>query len=97
MLANTEGEEKEIMNSIAKRRVIHQVKIDPKISAPKIAASTSNTLGIPKTVFQALKKDSVSSVIKTFGEIQVCSLMAANASVDAVESCRLLKMNAAGE
>ncbi|GFV06711.1 transposable element Tcb2 transposase [Trichonephila clavipes] len=30
------------MNSITKRRVIHQVKIDPKISA---AASTSNTLG----------------------------------------------------
>ncbi|GFY18369.1 retrovirus-related Pol polyprotein from transposon 297 [Trichonephila clavipes] len=28
-----------------KRTVIHQVKIDPKISAPKIAASTSNTLG----------------------------------------------------
>ncbi|GFR30432.1 hypothetical protein TNCT_370101 [Trichonephila clavata] len=37
--------EKEIMNSITERRVIHQVKIDPKISAPKIAASTSNTLG----------------------------------------------------
>ncbi|GFY20644.1 transposable element Tc1 transposase [Trichonephila clavipes] len=33
------------MNSITKRRVIHQVKIDPEISAPKIAASTSNTLG----------------------------------------------------
>ncbi|GFX39940.1 transposable element Tc3 transposase [Trichonephila clavipes] len=33
------------MNSITERRVIHQVKIDPKISAPKIAASTSNTLG----------------------------------------------------
>ncbi|GFT60526.1 transposable element Tc1 transposase [Trichonephila clavipes] len=33
------------MNSITVRRVIHQVKIDPKISAPKIEASTSNTLG----------------------------------------------------
>ncbi|GFX08012.1 transposable element Tc1 transposase [Trichonephila clavipes] len=33
------------MNFITERRVIHQVKIDPKISAPKIAASTSNTLG----------------------------------------------------
>ncbi|GFU10858.1 nose resistant to fluoxetine protein 6 [Trichonephila clavipes] len=33
------------MNSITERRVIHQVKIHPKISAPKIAASTSNTLG----------------------------------------------------
>ncbi|GFW02792.1 uncharacterized protein TNCV_3731921 [Trichonephila clavipes] len=33
------------MNSITERRVIHQVKIDPKISAPKSAASTSNTLG----------------------------------------------------
>ncbi|GFX72912.1 transposable element Tc1 transposase [Trichonephila clavipes] len=33
------------MNSITEQRVIHQVKIDPKISAPKIAASTSNTLG----------------------------------------------------
>ncbi|GFR27695.1 hypothetical protein TNCT_517461 [Trichonephila clavata] len=46
MLANTEGRgRKKIMNSITERRVIHQVKIDPKISAPKIAASTSNTLG----------------------------------------------------
>ncbi|GFS73230.1 transposable element Tcb2 transposase [Trichonephila clavipes] len=33
------------MNSIIERRVIHQVKISPKISAPKIPASTSNTLG----------------------------------------------------
>ncbi|GFQ75582.1 hypothetical protein TNCT_406261 [Trichonephila clavata] len=34
------------MNSITERRVvIHQVKIDPKISVPKIAVSTSNTLG----------------------------------------------------
>ncbi|GFR22431.1 DDE_3 domain-containing protein [Trichonephila clavata] len=46
MLANTEERgRKKIMNSITERRVIHQVKIDPKISAPKIAASTSNTLG----------------------------------------------------
>ncbi|GFS70270.1 hypothetical protein TNCV_1067561 [Trichonephila clavipes] len=51
---------------------------------------------MPKTVFHALKKDSESSVIKTLGEIQVCSLIAANARVNAVESCRLLKMNAAG-
>ncbi|GFT16941.1 hypothetical protein TNCV_2860821 [Trichonephila clavipes] len=41
-------------------------------------------------------KNSESSVIKTLGEIQVCSLIAANARVNAVESCRLLKMNAAG-
>ncbi|GFX83477.1 hypothetical protein TNCV_324261 [Trichonephila clavipes] len=33
------------MNSKTERSVIHQGKIDPKISAPKIAASTSNTLG----------------------------------------------------
>ncbi|GFY27475.1 retrovirus-related Pol polyprotein from transposon 297 [Trichonephila clavipes] len=46
MLADNEGRgRKKIMNSITERRVIHQVKIDPKISAPKIAASTSNTLG----------------------------------------------------
>ncbi|GFX18851.1 transposable element Tcb2 transposase [Trichonephila clavipes] len=46
ILANNEGRaRKKIMNSITERRVIHQVKIDPKISAPKIAASTSNTLG----------------------------------------------------
>ncbi|GFV46016.1 transposable element Tc1 transposase [Trichonephila clavipes] len=41
ILANNEGRaRKKIMNSITERRVIHQVKIDPKI-----AASTSNTLG----------------------------------------------------
>ncbi|GFR04619.1 hypothetical protein TNCT_281711 [Trichonephila clavata] len=46
MLTNTEGRgRKKIMNSITESRVIHQVKIDPKISALKIAASTSNTLG----------------------------------------------------
>ncbi|GFQ74204.1 HTH_Tnp_Tc3_2 domain-containing protein [Trichonephila clavata] len=46
MLTNTEGRgRKKIMNSITETRVIHQVKIDPKISALKIAASTSNTLG----------------------------------------------------
>ncbi|GFR04097.1 HTH_Tnp_Tc3_2 domain-containing protein [Trichonephila clavata] len=48
MLAKIEGRgRKKIMNSITEREelVIHQVKIDPKISAPKIAASTSNTLG----------------------------------------------------
>ncbi|GFT76459.1 transposable element Tcb1 transposase [Trichonephila clavipes] len=33
------------MNCITERRVIHYVKIDSKISAPKIAASTSNTFG----------------------------------------------------
>ncbi|GFS92904.1 transposable element Tc1 transposase [Trichonephila clavipes] len=33
------------MKFTTERRVIHQVKIDPKISAPKISASTSNTLG----------------------------------------------------
>ncbi|GFX84835.1 transposable element Tc1 transposase [Trichonephila clavipes] len=46
MLINSELRgRKKIMNSITERRVIHQVKIDPKISAPKIGASTSNTLG----------------------------------------------------
>ncbi|GFU95339.1 transposable element Tc1 transposase [Trichonephila clavipes] len=47
------------MNSITERRVIHQVKIDPKISAPKIAASTSNTLGrfvSAETVQRVLRK-----------------------------------------
>ncbi|GFX39868.1 transposable element Tc1 transposase [Trichonephila clavipes] len=47
------------MNSITERRVIHQVKIDPKISAPKIAASTSNILGrsvSAETVRRVLRK-----------------------------------------
>ncbi|GFR30592.1 hypothetical protein TNCT_480991 [Trichonephila clavata] len=51
--------EKKIMNSITERRVIHQVKIDPKISAPKIAASTCNTLGrsvSAETVRRVLRK-----------------------------------------
>ncbi|GFR18866.1 HTH_Tnp_Tc3_2 domain-containing protein [Trichonephila clavata] len=60
MLANTEGRgRKKIMNSITERRVIHQVKIDPKISAPKIAASTCNTLGrsvSAETVRRVLRK-----------------------------------------
>ncbi|GFW19888.1 hypothetical protein TNCV_3561911 [Trichonephila clavipes] len=46
------------MNSITDR-IIHQVKIDPKISAPKIAASTSNTLGrsvSTETVRRVLRK-----------------------------------------
>ncbi|GFX14327.1 transposable element Tc1 transposase [Trichonephila clavipes] len=42
------------MNSITERRVIHQVKIDPKISAPKIAASTSNTFA--EAVRKVLRK-----------------------------------------
>ncbi|GFV87270.1 transposable element Tcb2 transposase [Trichonephila clavipes] len=47
MLANNEGRgRKKIMNFITERRVvIHQVKIDPKIRAPKIAAKHSYTLG----------------------------------------------------
>ncbi|GFT96887.1 hypothetical protein TNCV_1934351 [Trichonephila clavipes] len=37
MLANNEGRgRKKIMNSITERRVIHKVKIDPKISALKV-------------------------------------------------------------
>ncbi|GFY13649.1 transposable element Tcb2 transposase [Trichonephila clavipes] len=47
------------MNSITERRVIHQVKTDPKIRAPKIAASTSNTLGrsvSAETVRRVLRK-----------------------------------------
>ncbi|GFX88982.1 transposable element Tc1 transposase [Trichonephila clavipes] len=60
MLANNEGRgRKKIMNSITERRVIHQVKINPKISAPKIAASTSNTLGrsvSAETVRRVLRK-----------------------------------------
>ncbi|GFY16498.1 transposable element Tc1 transposase [Trichonephila clavipes] len=60
MLANNEGRgRKKIMNSITERRVIHQVKIDPKISAPKIAASTSNTIGrsvSAETVRRVLRK-----------------------------------------
>ncbi|GFW22335.1 transposable element Tc1 transposase [Trichonephila clavipes] len=60
ILANNEGRaRKKIMNSITEGRVIHQVKIDPKISAPKIAASTSNTLGrsvSAETVRRVLRK-----------------------------------------
>ncbi|GFV88481.1 transposable element Tcb1 transposase [Trichonephila clavipes] len=60
MLANNEGSgRKKIMNSITERRVIHQVKIDPKISTPKIAASTSNALGrsvSAETVRRVLRK-----------------------------------------
>ncbi|GFY23432.1 HTH_Tnp_Tc3_2 domain-containing protein [Trichonephila clavipes] len=60
MLANNEGRaRKKIINSITERRVIHKVKIDPKISAPKIAASTSNTLGLSvsaETVRRVLRK-----------------------------------------
>ncbi|GFW18873.1 transposable element Tc1 transposase [Trichonephila clavipes] len=60
ILPNNEGRgRKKIMNSITERRVIHQVKIDPKISAPKIAASTSNTLGrsvSAETVRRVLRK-----------------------------------------
>ncbi|GFW74057.1 HTH_Tnp_Tc3_2 domain-containing protein [Trichonephila clavipes] len=56
MLANNEGRgRKKIMDSITERRV----KIDPKISAPKIAASTSNTLGrsvSAETVRRVLRK-----------------------------------------
>ncbi|GFQ82801.1 HTH_Tnp_Tc3_2 domain-containing protein [Trichonephila clavata] len=60
MLANTKGRgRKKIMNSITERRVIQQVKIDPKISAPEIAASISNTLGrsvSAETVRRVLRK-----------------------------------------
>ncbi|GFT59606.1 transposable element Tc1 transposase [Trichonephila clavipes] len=60
ILANNEGRaRKKIMNSITERRVIHQVKIDPKISAPKIATGTSNTLGrsvSAETVRRVLRK-----------------------------------------
>ncbi|GFX18836.1 transposable element Tc1 transposase [Trichonephila clavipes] len=49
------------MNSITERRVIHQVKIDPKISAPKIAASTSNTLG------QSVSAETVRRVLRKAG------------------------------
>ncbi|GFX82489.1 hypothetical protein TNCV_2166371 [Trichonephila clavipes] len=44
-----------------KRRVIHQVKSDPKISAPKIAASTSNTLG------RSVSAETVRRVIRKAG------------------------------
>ncbi|GFW30215.1 HTH_Tnp_Tc3_2 domain-containing protein [Trichonephila clavipes] len=60
MLANNEERgRKKIMNSITERKIIHQVKIDPKISAPKIAANTSNTLGrsvSAETVQRVLRK-----------------------------------------
>ncbi|GFW16847.1 transposable element Tc1 transposase [Trichonephila clavipes] len=48
-----------IINFKRTNRVIHQVKIDPKISAPKIAASTSNALGrsvSAETVRRVLRK-----------------------------------------
>ncbi|GFV63367.1 HTH_Tnp_Tc3_2 domain-containing protein [Trichonephila clavipes] len=60
MLGNNEGRgRKKIMKFTTERRVIHQVKIDPKISAPKISASTSNTLGrsvSAETVRRVLRK-----------------------------------------
>ncbi|GFS53891.1 transposable element Tcb2 transposase [Trichonephila clavipes] len=60
MLGNNEGRgRKKIMKFTTARRVIHQVKIDPKISAPKISASTSNTLGrsvSAETVRRVLRK-----------------------------------------
>ncbi|GFQ92847.1 hypothetical protein TNCT_153281 [Trichonephila clavata] len=52
---------KKIMNSITERRVIHQVKIDPKISAPKIAASTSNTLD------RSVSAETVRSILRKAG------------------------------
>ncbi|GFS78967.1 HTH_Tnp_Tc3_2 domain-containing protein [Trichonephila clavipes] len=62
MLTNNEGRgRKKIMNSITERRVIHQVKIDPKISAPKSAASTSNTLG------QSVSAETVRRVLRKAG------------------------------
>ncbi|XP_035221430.1 uncharacterized protein LOC118194391 [Stegodyphus dumicola] len=36
---------KKILSSAAERRIVHKVRIDPTISAPKIAASTSETEG----------------------------------------------------
>ncbi|XP_035229666.1 uncharacterized protein LOC118201636 [Stegodyphus dumicola] len=36
---------KKILSSAAERRIVHKVRIDPTISAPKIAASTSETVG----------------------------------------------------
>ncbi|GFS69150.1 HTH_Tnp_Tc3_2 domain-containing protein [Trichonephila clavipes] len=60
MLANNEGRgRKKIMKFTTEQRVIHQVKIDPKLSAPKISASTSNTLGrsvSAETVRRVLRK-----------------------------------------
>ncbi|GFV44994.1 hypothetical protein TNCV_615841 [Trichonephila clavipes] len=47
------------MKFTTERRVIHQVKIDSKISAPKIAAIISNTLGrsfSAETVGRVLRK-----------------------------------------
>ncbi|GFY30457.1 transposable element Tcb2 transposase [Trichonephila clavipes] len=59
MSANNEGRgRKKIMNFITERRVIHQVKIDSKISAPKIAASTliPHRLVSAETVRRVLRK-----------------------------------------
>lgn len=59
-LANKAGRgRKKFLSSRAQERIIHQVKIDPKISAPKIAAHTSKTLGKPvsaETVRRVLRK-----------------------------------------
>ncbi|GFW51973.1 transposable element Tc1 transposase [Trichonephila clavipes] len=61
MLTNNEGRgRKKIMNSITERRVIHQVKIDPKISAPKSAASTS-------TLRQSFSAETVRRVLRKAG------------------------------
>ncbi|GFT25999.1 transposable element Tc1 transposase [Trichonephila clavipes] len=49
------------MNSITERRVIYQVKIDPKISAPKSTTSTSNTLG------QSVSAETVRRILRKAG------------------------------
>ncbi|GFU29760.1 transposable element Tc1 transposase [Trichonephila clavipes] len=62
MLENNEGRgRKKILKFTTERRVIHQVKIDPKISAPKISASTSNTLG------QSVSAETVRRVLRKAG------------------------------
>ncbi|GFS49063.1 HTH_Tnp_Tc3_2 domain-containing protein [Trichonephila clavipes] len=61
MLANNEGKgRKKIMNSITERRVIHQVKIDSKISAPKSAASIS-------TLVRAVSAETVRRILRKAG------------------------------
>ncbi|GFX15301.1 transposable element Tc1 transposase [Trichonephila clavipes] len=59
MLTNNEGRGRRA--NITERRVIHQVKIEPKISAPKSAASTSNTLG------QSVSAETVRRVLRKVG------------------------------
>ncbi|GFV88643.1 transposable element Tcb1 transposase [Trichonephila clavipes] len=93
MLENNEGRgRKNIMNSITERRVIHQVKIDPKISAPKIAASTSNALGrsvSAETVRRVLRKAGYNGRVARKKHLIVMRVSSTSSAVTVVVWCRV--------